>query len=212
MRYKNIIFDVGGVLLSYRWLEIIMETIPVREEAEHFAKLFYEDPLWIKFDIELRPFDDVVEDYVRKYPEFEKNIRYVLGHLERMPISRERVWEKVHEVKKKGFMLYILSNYSSRMFNIHTKGLPFLEDIDGHIISYETHHLKPDKEIYEDLFLRYNLNPSECLFFDDRQENIDAGIKLGMDGRVINSEEDLLVYLDRLICEDSKWEMETING
>lgn len=202
MKYKNVIFDVGGVLLSYRWLEVVMETVADREEAEAFAKRLYDDPLWLEFDIELRPFDDVMEDYVRKYPKDEEHIRYVLGHLERMPVSRERVWKKVHELKKAGYRIYLLSNYSSRMFHVHTDGLPFFDDLDGHIISYEVHRLKPEKEIYEALFEKYSLNPEECIFFDDRQENVDSGRKFGMEGRVIYTEETLLGYLDRLLAPD----------
>lgn len=202
MGYKNIIFDVGGVLLSYRWLGIIMETIPDEGEARAFARRLFDDPLWLEFDIELRPFDDVVEDYVRKYPEDEEHIRYVLGHLERMPLPRKRTWEKIHDLKRAGYSLYLLSNYSSRMFHAHTDGLPFLDDMDGHIISYEVHQLKPDKEIYESLFKKYSLDPSECFFFDDRQENVDSGRLCGMEGRVIHSEELLLGYLDRLLAKD----------
>ncbi len=215
MRYKNIIFDVGGVLLSYRWLDLIKETQPDDTEANAFAKRLFNDPLWLEFDIGIRPFDDIIEDYVVKYPEDEKHIRYVLGHLERMPIHRPRVWEKVHELKLAGYRLYILSNYSHRMFSIHTGGLPFHDDMDGRIVSYEVHHLKPYKEIYEDLFGKYGLKPEECLFFDDRQDNVDGGKKCGMDGRVIYSEEVLLGHLDRLLApdgisntfHDTKWGM-----
>lgn len=202
MKYKNIIFDVGGVLLSYRWIDLIKETQPDETEARAFAKRLFNDPLWLEFDIGLRPFDDIIEDYVIKYPSDEKHIRYALGHLERMPIHRPKVWEKVHELKQAGYRLYILSNYSHRMFRIHTEGLPFHDDMDGRIVSYEVHHLKPHKEIYEDLFKKYGLKPEECLFFDDRQDNVDGGRKCGMEGRVIYSEEVLLGYLDRLLAPD----------
>gem|GEM_PF-54221 len=202
MRYKNIVFDVGGVLMSYRWLEHIMDTIHDEDRARDFAHRLFDDPLWLEFDIELRPFDDVVEDYVKKYPEDEKHIRYVLGHLEGMPLPRPGVWEKVHELKKAGYRIYLLSNYSSRMFHTHTDGLPFHDDVDGRVISFEVHHLKPHREIYEDLFEKYGLDPGECLFFDDRQENVDGGRKCGMEGRVIYSEEVLLGYLDRLLAPD----------
>ena len=60
MRYKNIVFDVGGVLMSYRWLEHIMDTIHDEDRARDFAHRLFDDPLWLEFDIELRPFDDIV--------------------------------------------------------------------------------------------------------------------------------------------------------
>ncbi len=202
MKIENVILDVGGVLLSYRWLGVIMETIPEMKEAKAFAKRLYGDPLWLDFDIGLRSFDAVVEDYVRKYPKDEEHIRYVLGHLERMPIARQKVWEKVHAVKEAGYHIYLLSNYSSRMFQVHTDGLPFLDDLDGRIISFEVHSLKPNREIYEALFEKYSLNPNECIFFDDRQENVDAGRKCGMEGRVIYTEDTIAGYLDRLLAPD----------
>ncbi|MBR1523635.1 MAG: HAD-IA family hydrolase, partial [Lachnospiraceae bacterium] len=202
MRYKNIIFDIGGVLLSYRWMGLIMETIPDEEEAKAFSKRLFHDPLWLEFDIGLRPFDDIIEDYVKKYPADEEHIRYMLGHLERMPLPRPRVWDKMRELKEAGYKLYLLSNYSHRMFHTHTDGLPFFDYIDGGIISYEVHQLKPHREIYESLFSRYDLDPAECIFFDDRQDNVDGGRKCGMDGRVIYSEEVLLGYIDRLLAPD----------
>ncbi len=202
MKYKNIILDIGGVLLSYRWLDLIKETIPCEEEAIAFAHRLFDDPLWLEFDIEIRPFNDVVEDYVKKYPDEEEHFRYIYNHLERMPLPRPRVWNRLHALKEAGYKLYLLSNYSSRMFHIHTDGLPFFDEIDGGIISYEVHQLKPHREIYESLFKKYSLDPSECLFFDDRQDNVDGGRKCGMDGRVIYSEEVLLGYFDRLLSPD----------
>ena len=202
MKYKNIVFDIGGVLLSYRWMELIGETISDGEEAGAFATRLFNDPLWLEFDMGIRPFDDIVEDYVLKYPADEEHIRYVFGHLERMPIPRPVIWDKMRRLKEKGYRIYLLSNYSERMLRKHTEGLPFYDHIDGAVISYKVHQLKPHKEIYESLFSKYSLDPAECLFFDDRQDNVDGGRRCGMDGRVIYSEEVLSGYLDRLLSPD----------
>ena len=202
MKYKNIILDIGGVLLSYRWLDFIRETVPDEKEAKAFARILFDDPLWLDFDIETRPFDDVVEDYITKYPEHEADFRYAFTHLERMPVARPKVWEKLPALKKAGYRIYLLSNYSSRMYHTHTDGLPFFEYIDGKVISYEVHHLKPYREIYDSLFQKYDLDPSECIFFDDRQLNVDGGRKCGMEGRVVYSEDVLIGYFDRLLSPD----------
>lgn len=202
MKYKNIIFDIGGVLFSYRWFDIIMETVTDEEEARAFGRRIFQDPLWLEFDIGIRPFDDVVEDYVAKYPSDEEHIRYIFGHLERMPVPRPQIWEKMRRLKEKGYNIYLLSNYSERMLRKHTEGQPVFDSVDGGIISYKVHQLKPHKEIYESLLSEYDLDPAECLFFDDRQDNVDGGRKCGIDGRVIYSEEVLSGYLDRLLSDD----------
>lgn len=52
------------------------------------------------------------------------------------------------------------------------------------MISSEEKVVKPEPEIYQRLFDRYGLEPSECVFTDDREENIEGARRMGMDGIV----------------------------
>ena len=113
-----------------------------------------------------------------------------------MPIPRKDVWEKVHALKEKGYKIYLLSNYNKDFFDVHTKGADFLDDIDGKVVSYEIHQIKPEPAIYEYLLEKYELNPQECVFFDDRPENTEAAEKLGIQSYTITSKEYLLDVLD----------------
>ena len=67
-----------------------------------------------------------------------------------------------------------------------------MNDIDGLIVSYMVHKAKPDPAIYAALCEKYELNPSECLFFDDKQENIDGAVRNKMNGHVFTSYEDAM--------------------
>ena len=49
-----------------------------------------------------------------------------------------------------------------------------MDDLDGRLVSYEIHQVKPGREIYETLLKRYDLDAGECLFLDDRKENTDT--------------------------------------
>ncbi len=55
-----------------------------------------------------------------------------------------------------------------------------MEDVDGAIFSYEVEAVKPEREIYESLFQKYGLEPTECVFLDDNRANIIAANELGM--------------------------------
>jgi hypothetical protein len=59
-----------------------------------------------------------------------------------------------------------------------TKDYPFLNDFDGLLISGEDKLIKPDPAIYQLAIKRFNLKPKECVFIDDKIENIDAAKKL----------------------------------
>ena len=62
-----------------------------------------------------------------------------------------------------------------------------MDDLDGRLVSYEVHQVKPDRDIYETLLKRYDLDPKECLFLDDRKENTDTAESLGIKSVTIES-------------------------
>ena len=57
---------------------------------------------------------------------------------------------------------------------------PIFQLLEGEVISSEEKIIKPDNAIYERLCQKYNLLPEECLFADDRMENVVAAQNLGM--------------------------------
>lgn len=59
--------------------------------------------------------------------------------------------------------------------------------LDGYIISSEEHVIKPEPAIYQRLFDKFNLRPEECLFADDKEENIIGSRAMGMEGIVFQN-------------------------
>lgn len=197
---KNLIFDVGNVLFHYRWLEALVDTGMTKEQAaETGPKIFDETPLWREFDAGNIDLPGIIEGYGELFPEFKDNIAEFITRAERMPIDRPEVWEKMKLLKDKGYKIYLLSNYSDYLFNRHTEGKAFLDYIDGKVVSYEVHYTKPQKEIYEILLSKYNLKPEESLFFDDREENVQTAVSLGISGCVVKSREHINEELEKLI-------------
>ena len=195
---KNIIFDVGDVLIGYRWKEMLLDHGIPDEIAQRIGENIFSDSIWKKFDSGLVSIEELQEHYIRLYPEDEEHIRYFLNSGELMHVERPRVWERVHALKEKGYHIYLLSNYSQVLFEKHTNGASFLQDLDGGIISYQVHIVKPDPAIYQTLLQKYDLNPSECIFYDDRKENTDAAKECGIEAVTVLSEQFLLDRLSLL--------------
>lgn len=118
--------------------------------------------------------------------------------MKKRPIPHTEIWKRIHLLKEKGYKIYLLSNYPKELFAFHTKDADFMKDIDGKVVSYEIHVTKPNLDIYRHLLEKYSLNPKECVFFDDREENTKAAEELGILSYTVTSEEYLRGVLDVL--------------
>lgn len=68
---------------------------------------------------------------------------------------------------------------------MHWSDFDFLSLLDGIVVSGVEKVKKPDSRIYQILLTRYSLNPAECLFLDDREENLRAAALQGMQVELI---------------------------
>ena len=196
---KNLIFDVGGVLFDYRWKEMFMDYGLDEVNALRVVTQMFNDPdrTWDIFDLGIKSDEEIADIFCKKYPGDEDVIRWFIRHGEYMQVPRPKVWKKVHELKQKGYKIYILSNYPESLFKKHTEYADFMDDIDGLMVSYMIHKAKPAEDIYKALCDKYGLDRSESIFFDDRSENVEGAVKFGMKSVKILSEQVLLDELDR---------------
>lgn len=200
-KYKNIVFDVGGVLLEYRWRAMFTDYGLSLDEADRIGHEMFECPekIWSRFDLGIETDEEIIEDFEKIYPSDRKPIRWFIEHGEYMHTPRPKVWDMVHRLKESGYHLYILSNYPETLFHKHTEYADFMKDMDGMMVSYMIHKAKPGREIYEALCEKYSLDPAESIFFDDRAENVQGAIDFGMDSERVTDEESFILRLNEFL-------------
>jgi HAD superfamily hydrolase (TIGR01509 family) len=76
--------------------------------------------------------------------------------------------------------------------------------MEGMVISGKVHMLKPNPEIYEYFLERYSLKAEECVFIDDRPENIVGAALVGIKGIVFKDTEQLSAELEPLLSGKSQ--------
>lgn len=193
---KDLIFDVGGVLIDYRWQDMLSIDLGLeRERAIEIGEQVFEDPLWKELDLGTISVEKASGAYEEKYPQWRDEIHWFLSHAELMSIPRKAVWKEIERLKKSGHRIYLLSNYSKELLEKHTEGAEFYKYLDGKMVSYMVHQIKPDPAIYKSLFTTYDLDPTNCIFYDDRSENTQVARELGMETVTVESEEQLLEVL-----------------
>lgn len=178
---KNIIFDMGGVLIDYN-PEKTLYGIFDRETADILLREIFRNQLWADKDRGIIAPEEIMKIKKDAIPEavYEKVCEMVDNFYPYMPVF-EQMYDFVKSLRENGYGIYLLSNASAD-FHIRREGIPALSLFDGVLISADYKLLKPEKEIYEALYKEFDLKPEECFFIDDVQKNIDGARATGMDG------------------------------
>lgn len=199
---KNIILDVGRVLVAWQPKQM-WKTWGFSDEAvEVLAKALFDSGVWNETDRGVLSDEEFLALAISQASEYEKEIRYFWNNVDmaiwQLPYTRD--W--IRAMKKAGYGVYILSNYGSWTYEkTREKALNFLDDVDGAVFSYQVKQIKPDPDIFQSLFEKFSLKPEECVFLDDLAANIEGAKKMGMHGIVFTDLESALEELKKLGVE-----------
>ncbi|MDM8159955.1 HAD family phosphatase [Labilibaculum sp. K2S] len=178
MKIKNIIFDFGGVLIDWNPRYLYRNVFQDEVEMEYFLKEVCSTEWNIQQDAG-RSLDEATEELVKKFPQYEKEIRNYYSDWAKM--IRGAIEENAALIKdlKDKYRLFGLTNWSAETFPIVFDQYSFFKELEGIVVSGTEKIIKPDARIYQLLLTRYGLTANESLFIDDNQENIDAANRLG---------------------------------
>ena len=184
---KNIIFDLGNVIINYNQKKIINNFTEKEEEIKYIYDEIFHAPEWTLMDLGDITNDEAIE-IINKRNEFkyEKLTQEFLHEwYKKQPINRDIV-EIAKILKNNGYNLFVLSNMANQTYE-YFKNDEFFSLCTGIVISAHEHVKKPDEKVYRLLLDRYNLNAEECLFIDDDDsgKNYETANKIGIKGRRI---------------------------
>ena len=174
---KNVIFDVGQVLVAWEPVEAMRALGMDEETVRAVADATVHTSDWDEADRGALSDEELLTGFIRKAPAYEAQIRNFWEHVDRAIYPFPYVGEWMRTLKDKGYRLYILSNYGAWTYaKTKDQSLGFLKDVDGALFSFEVKQIKPEPEIYHSLLERFHLRAEECVFLDDRQNNVDGAI------------------------------------
>ena len=193
---SNVIFDVGNVLIDFCWEKTCEMLHFSRDIIDAFEKNMILTDVWDMLDEGTISLEHAILRFIEAMPQYEKEVRLFWEHADTFVEEYDYAFELIKELKEKGYKVYLLSNYPLDMYKLHWPTFRFFELVDGYIVSAVEKLRKPDIRIYKLLCERYGLEPSACVFFDDRQINVDAAIEVGMQGILFESDETVKQYFD----------------
>lgn len=178
---KDIVFDLGGVLIDWNPRYLYKKVFSTEEEMEWFLANVC-TPQWNTQQDAGRPFEEGIELLKAKYPEYTFAIEFYRSRWEEMLGGAiEGSVDILRKLKTRGYRVYALSNWSMETFPVAQKKYGFFNAFDGMVISGEEKLVKPDPQIYTRLLEKYNLRASNCVFIDDNAANISKAADLGFE-------------------------------
>lgn len=182
---KNIVFDMGNVLVHYDADRVCRQFIEDPEDRKAVSTAVFVSPEWILLDMGVISESEALKRMTKRLPEerLKKYAGECLAHWHEYNMwPVEGMKELIKLLKEKGYGIYLCSNASLRLLTCYKEVIPGIEYFDGVLFSADVKYLKPQADIYRTLFERFDLKPEECFFIDDIQDNIDGAKACGMDG------------------------------
>ena len=191
----TVIFDIGDVLVSANIKDYLVADPEVPNEIiDELLKLWFIDKDEVDDTMDLDTYREIVNK--RMGTEFSKYIPKLFKYNVECVAAFDYTIPMIQDLKDKGYKVYYLSNWSAWTHDLLQEAgkFDFLKLMDGGVFSYDVGYMKPDEEIYKILINKYKINPEEAVFFDDREENIEAANKMGINGILFDKHDPSIVY------------------
>ena len=203
---KNLVFDMGNVLIEWNSEKILQAITDDRKLQNLLRKEVFETGLWVQTDEGVKTREEMIEIVTTKIgEEYRNELTQLSRYWYKYVDVYTKVQDRIIELSKNGYNIYILSNTAYTFYDLVKEGyLPAASIAKGIVLSCEEKVLKPNEKIYNLLLERYNLDPHDTMFFDDLSENIWGAARCGINGFVVENERELLTYLDKL-REEMNW-------
>ena len=171
-KIDTLIFDLGKVLVRYDFRKLLADLKYDEETAQAVADAMFLSPQWTEGDRGVKTEEEILQSFIDNNPAYEQEIRQTFEEMGRTIslYSYTKDWMKY--LKKRGYKLYILSNFSKPLYDRCQKELKFLELMDGGYMSWQIHCLKPEPEIFQKLLSDFQIDPSKAVFLDDMIDNV----------------------------------------
>lgn len=203
---KNIIFDLGNVIIpleneKHWWNEVFLEIFEIPEDVQYLK----DNHFFVQYEKGQMTTDQFLkrlQQYLK--PEFNENdiIDRWNALLKEIPESRI---EFLQQLKKK-YPIFLLSNTNEIHldFIIDASNKKYGFDIldktfDYCFYSYKMKEVKPAAAIYLKVLEEQNLIADECLFIDDKIENLKQAEKLGIHTKLFDSYQEINIELKELL-------------
>jgi len=196
---KNIVFDLGNVLISFRPAEFLDK----KNYSENFKTRILSDIFgsreWLLLDSGEITTQEAIDSIAKSSSLKREEIIHIFNLRTELMYPIDQNIRILPDLKKRGFRLFYLSNFPMDIFDEVKSGYYFFRYFEGGLISAEAKVSKPDNRIYKLLLEKYSLIPGESLFIDDIEVNVKAAENNGLHGIVTYGSQEIAEKIEEAL-------------
>lgn len=189
---RQVIFDMGGVVLDWNPDAILERLWPVPADRPAIKAALFEHPDWLELDRGTLGEAELLARFRARLPQAEPACQGLFEIVCESLKPKAATLALMTRLVERRVPLYCLSNMPLNIYDELRQRHDFWRLFAGVVISAEVRMVKPDRAIFEHLLRRYDLAPEETVFIDDLPRNIESARALGFE---------TLLFRDAAQCE-----------
>ena len=197
MPVRNVVFDIGGVLLDWNPRHLYRGLVEDPAEIEWFLAEVC-TPEWNATLDAGRSFDEACDELAAEHPEHAELVHAWKRQDDMIVGEVPGTAEIVRSLRARSVPLFLLTNMPTHVFASRMVRYDVLHVFDGAVVSGDEGVLKPSGEIFRRLLDRFDLDAAETLFIDDSQVNVEGARAAGLQAHHFDGAAELRRALEEL--------------
>lgn len=179
---KNVVFDVGNVLVRWAPLEIARLTFGDVEDLEQRARAVFQSETWLELNKGHLSEQQAKQRYQDTIGLSELECDKLFYYVKQTQLLIYGSVDLLKRIKQAGYHVYALTDNVHEIVAYLKETYDFWPLFEGATVSAELGLLKPQPEIYQSLLATNQLKAEETVFLDDMPYNVEGAQREGMAG------------------------------
>jgi putative hydrolase of the HAD superfamily len=196
---RNVIFDLGGVVLDWNPDQLISRFQPQVELQAEFKAALFGHADWKAFDRGGLTEPELIDRLMTRLQMPRSGVLSLLDATRLSLVEKPDTVRLIRDLQRRQVPLYCLSNMPAAMYGHLQRQHTFWDAFSGIVISGEVKMMKPEPEVFVHLLQTHELQAAECVFIDDVLVNVEAARLVGIHAILFQDAARCRVELDRLL-------------
>ncbi|GHA52591.1 HAD family hydrolase [Photobacterium aphoticum] len=179
---KQVVFDIGNVVVRWSPLEIVRLTFGDTDHAqvEAKARAIFQSDTWLNLNKGLITEAEANAQYQRDLGFSALEAECLFYYVKQTQLLIYGTVDLIERIKAAGYGVYALTDNVHDIVAHLKATYTFWPLFDGATVSAEEGVLKPQPEIYHALLSDYHLAAADTVFIDDMPHNVQGAEAVGM--------------------------------